>query len=123
MKKGIKISALGIIGLGIIMTSYYFLLIKPKKGKKVGNGEEPTTKQPTIKPKPSHKPTKKEIPFIGVVTANVLNVRTGASLFDSIVTKLNRGRTVNVVGETGNWYEIQLPPLTGNVYVHKAYIK
>jgi len=60
------------------------------------------------------RPGLSEKPVIGQgeVTTDDLYVRSGPSLNHYTVAKLNAGDRVNIVGESGDWYEIVPPPGT-----------
>lgn len=62
---------------------------------------------------------------ITVGTVNVrsdtyLHLRTGPGMDQQIIGHLLRGAEVEVVGENGDWYEVEIPEMTG--YVHKNYL-
>lgn len=42
------------------------------------------------------------------VTADILNVRSGAGSNNHIITQLKKGDKVNIINETNNWYQIDL---------------
>ena len=44
----------------------------------------------------------------GQVIASTLNVRTGASTSNSVLTKINKGTTVDVLESSNGWYKIKL---------------
>ncbi|MGP4060958.1 N-acetylmuramoyl-L-alanine amidase [Halobacillus sp. H74] len=54
-----------------------------------------------------------------VVTAGILNARSGPSTSHSIIGKLSRGTTIEVYSEQGDWLEFSYGNLEG--YVHKDY--
>ena len=56
----------------------------------------------------------------GVVTANILNIRSGPSTNDAILGKLSSGSNVDIVEETGNWYKINFD--SGVAYVYNEYV-
>ena len=56
----------------------------------------------------------------GIVNANVLNVRSGPSTNDMILGKLSVGNNVDIVAETGNWYQIKFD--SGLAYVSSEFI-
>ena len=56
----------------------------------------------------------------GIVTASVLNIRSGASTSNSIIGTLSRGSSVTITGESGNFYAINFNGQTA--YVSKDYI-
>lgn len=49
-----------------------------------------------------------------------LNVRKGASMSASVIGSLTDGKSVNITGETADWYRIRYG--SGSGYVNKAYI-
>lgn len=58
----------------------------------------------------------------GVVTANNLNVRSGPSTSYSIIHVIWKGNKVKVIGQSGDWYQIQLSDgRTG--WVSKLYLQ
>ncbi len=57
----------------------------------------------------------------GIVTASVLNVRSGPGTDYSRVGQLQRNKTVTITGVSGKWYKIKYGSTTG--YVHSDYIK
>ena len=57
----------------------------------------------------------------GQVIASTLNVRTGASTSNSVLTKINKGTTVDVLESSNGWYKIKL--LNGQIgWVSSQYI-
>lgn len=66
-----------------------------------------------------------ETETVTVGTVNVrsdtyLNLRSGSGLEHSVIGHLLRGTEVEVVGESGDWYEVVVPEATG--YVYKDYL-
>ncbi len=58
----------------------------------------------------------------GTVTATSLNVRTGPSTSNTIITTIPNGTRVTILGDSGNWYNVRLPD--GRIgWVSKDYIK
>ena len=62
---------------------------------------------------------------VAVGTVNVrsdtyLNLRSGSGMEHSVIGHLLRGTEVEVVGESGDWYEVVVPEATG--YVYKDYL-
>jgi cell wall-associated NlpC family hydrolase len=58
----------------------------------------------------------------GVVTASKLNVRSGPASTYTIILALWQGDKVNVIGKSGDWYQIKLPD--GRIgWVSSAYLK
>lgn len=58
--------------------------------------------------------------FTGYVTADVLNVRSGAGTPYKVIGKLKKGAAVTVSGQSGDWYSIKYNGSTA--YVSKQYI-
>lgn len=56
----------------------------------------------------------------GTVTATVLNVRSGGSTNDSVITTITKGTTVEILSTSGEWHNISVNGVTG--YVHSSYI-
>jgi uncharacterized protein YraI len=56
----------------------------------------------------------------GKVTADVLNVRSGAGINYSVVGKLTKDSSVKIISEVNNWYEIKFNE--ANAFVYKKYI-
>ena len=44
----------------------------------------------------------------GTVTTDTLNVRSGAGTSYSVISKVHKGDTVNIVGSSNGWYKIEL---------------
>lgn len=66
-----------------------------------------------------------ETETVTVGTVNVgsntyLNLRSGSGMEYSVIGHLLRGTEVEVIGESGNWYEVVVPEATG--YVYKDYL-
>ena len=62
---------------------------------------------------------------VAVGTVNVrsdtyLNLRSGSGMEHSVIGHLLRGTEVEVVGESGDWYQVVIPEATG--YVYKDYL-
>ena len=69
--------------------------------------------------------TEPETETVTVGTVNVrsdtyLNLRSGSGMEHSVIGHLLRGTEVEVVGESGDWYEVVVPEATG--YVYKDYL-
>ena len=69
--------------------------------------------------------TEPETETVTVGTVNVrsdtyLNLRSGSGLEHSVIGHLLRGTEVEVIGESGDWYEVVVPEATG--YVYKDYL-
>ncbi len=60
-------------------------------------------------------------PFVGVVTGNRVNLRSGPSSSTDVFHQLFRGDQVFVVAREGDWYAVQLPP-EASVYVSAPYL-
>lgn len=56
----------------------------------------------------------------GTVTASVLNVRSGGSTNDSIITTISKGTSVEILSTSGEWHQVSVNGVTG--YVHASYI-
>lgn len=56
----------------------------------------------------------------GVVTADVLNVRSQPQIADNVVGSLYNGQTVDILAADGNWYKIDYNSIPA--YVHSDYI-
>jgi uncharacterized protein YgiM (DUF1202 family) len=51
------------------------------------------------------------------VTGSVVNIRGGPGMKTTVVTKVKKGDTLEVMGEIGNWYNVKLPTdETGWIY-------
>ena len=84
----------------------------------LSNGSKVVTKSKTSTEKSdTYKPWK------GIVATNKskLNVRSSASMGENIVGTLDRGSTIEIVGEKGNWYIINYK--NSKCYVAKKWIK
>lgn len=67
--------------------------------------------------------TVEETTTIGTVNVRndtYLNLRSGSGMEHSVIGHLLRGTEVEVVGESGDWYEVVIPEATG--YVYKDYL-
>jgi N-acetylmuramoyl-L-alanine amidase len=64
-----------------------------------------------------------EVQFTGRVinTSTTLNVRSQPSMSGAVLGKLSRGATVDIYGESGNWYTVKYGSSWG--YVHRDYIE
>lgn len=58
----------------------------------------------------------------GEVTVNVLNVRTGPSTNDRVITQARKGNIVTIIKASNNWYEVFLSSGTKG-WIHSDYIK
>ena len=56
----------------------------------------------------------------GTVTCDVLNVRSGSSTSDSVITTVSKGTKVDIVSSENGWYEISINGTTG--YVSAQYV-
>ena len=81
--------------------------------------EEPQVVDPDPIPLPEEDtiPIEQEEPDVslGVVTASKLNVRASADISADVVTQLEQGATVEILGESGTWYEVRSGEYTGFV--------
>lgn len=57
----------------------------------------------------------------GVITADRLNVRAGASTSAAVLGKLSQNETVTLEGKTGSWYQIRFGGQTG--YIKSDFVK
>ncbi|PKM90284.1 MAG: hypothetical protein CVU87_02540, partial [Firmicutes bacterium HGW-Firmicutes-12] len=58
----------------------------------------------------------------GVVTGSVVNLREGAGLNNSIVTKTEAGQGLTVLGRSGDWLQVRL--YNGNEgWIHKDLVE
>ena len=57
---------------------------------------------------------------VNVRSDTYLNLRSGSGLEHSVIGHLLRGTEVEVVGESGDWYQVVVPEATG--YVYKDYL-
>ena len=64
--------------------------------------------------------TTKQIAYVYNLDGGTLNVRPQPNTSQSAIGKLTEGEAVTIVGESGNWYEIEYNNSTG--YVSKDYI-
>ncbi|SNX53306.1 5'-nucleotidase C-terminal domain-containing protein [Thermoanaerobacterium sp. RBIITD] len=72
---------------------------------------------PVPAPTPNPVPTPSTAPSnYGVVTASVLNVRSGAGTQYSVVGLLYAGKVVNLIGKVNDWYQIDYNGKTGYIY-------
>ena len=55
----------------------------------------------------------------GIVTADLLNVRSEPSLYASVLCQLIKGTQINLRSETGDWIEVDLSSLRG--YLNRSY--
>lgn len=60
-------------------------------------------------------------PNKGKIKENKVNIRASASTKSTIVNQLNKETQVNIIGEKGNFYEIE-PPLATSLYVAKTFV-
>ena len=60
--------------------------------------------------------------WTGSITASSLKVRSGPSTGYDVVNTLSKGTTVSVIGESGDWYYVQLKN-SSKGYVSKKYIQ
>ncbi|WP_096190289.1 SH3 domain-containing protein [Evansella halocellulosilytica] len=57
----------------------------------------------------------------GEITASLLNVRESPSTSAPIIARLSKGTSINLNGENGQWYQVQVGSRTG--YIHSDYVK
>jgi len=57
----------------------------------------------------------------GIVTADILNIRSGPSTNDAILGKLASGTNVDIIEETSGWYQIKFDDNTA--YVSSEYVE
>lgn len=50
-----------------------------------------------------------KFPYIGIITSDAVNIRTGANPNFEILCKLNKGSFITIVGRSFDWYKIKLP--------------
>ena len=85
--------------------------------------EEPA-EQPEPEPaeQPEPEPAKDEgnDPDMGTLTGDCVRFRTGPSLTDAVTRYLYRGDRVQVLGQEGDWYKVQLDGKVG--YLYSAYV-
>ena len=79
--------------------------------------EDPEVVDPDPIPLPTEdtittEPEEPEVIY-GIVTASKLNVRASADASADIVTKLARSTKVEILGESGTWYEVRAGEYTG----------
>ncbi|MEP6663287.1 MAG: SH3 domain-containing protein [Verrucomicrobiota bacterium] len=102
----------------------------PAKKKKTA--KTPARKKAVMKKESTEKmPEPKALNESGIVNANAVNVRGQASFTGEVITKLNKGETVNLLeeltldktakGEPAKWLKIALPTNTP-VWVHTGFI-
>ena len=56
----------------------------------------------------------------GTIKGTTVRLRAGASTDSAILTHLNTGNTVNIIGITGPWYQVSYNGVVG--YIHSDYI-
>ena len=69
---------------------------------------------------PETEPEAVTVGTVNVRSDTYLNLRSGSGLEHSVIGHLLRGTEVEVVGESGDWYEVVVPEATG--YVYKDYL-
>lgn len=70
---------------------------------------------------PISTPTEATISKSYTVSANSLNVRSGPSTSNDVISSYSNGSNINVIGEEGNWYQVDLGD--GNTgFVYKDYL-
>ncbi len=50
-----------------------------------------------------------DLPFLGEVNANNINVRSDATVSSKVISTLNKGEKIDVVSGSSDWYKIRLP--------------
>lgn len=69
---------------------------------------------------PETEPEAVTVGTVNVRSDTYLNLRSGSGLEHSVIGHLLRGTEVEVVGESGDWYQVVIPEATG--YVYKDYL-
>ena len=69
---------------------------------------------------PETEPEAVTVGTVNVRSDTYLNLRSGSGMEHSVIGHLLRGTEVEVVGESGDWYEVVVPEVTG--YVYKDYL-
>ena len=69
---------------------------------------------------PETEPEAVTVGTVNVRSDTYLNLRSGSGLEHSVIGHLLRGTEVEVIGESGDWYEVVVPEATG--YVYKDYL-
>lgn len=69
---------------------------------------------------PETEPEAVTVGTVNVRSDTYLNLRSGSGMEHSVIGHLLRGTEVEVVGESGDWYEVVVPEATG--YVYKDYL-
>lgn len=64
---------------------------------------------------------KEEYPYLGLITRNDINVRSGASVNFETICKLSKNDKVSVVGKSYDWYKIILPK-GATCFVNEKYL-
>ena len=75
---------------------------------------------PYVKPENVKYTAPTTVSFTGYVTADTLNVRSGAGTSYTVLGTLSKGKAVTVTGQNGDWYKISYNGKTA--YVSKKYI-
>jgi len=65
---------------------------------------------------------KQELPFVGKISADDVNIRAGYNLNFELLGKLNKDDTVSVLDKVSNWHRIDLPK-NARCFVSKEYIE
>lgn len=63
-----------------------------------------------------------KFPYIGIITADAVNIRSGANPNFEILCKLNKGSFITIAGRSLDWYKIKLPK-EAYCYVNSDYIE
>ncbi len=69
---------------------------------------------------PETEPETVTVGTVNVRSDTYLNLRSGSGMEHSVIGHLLRGTEVEVIGESGDWYEVVVPEATG--YVYKDYL-
>ena len=87
----------------------------------LSSGESSSGNTTTTPPASSTDPDVETMDESGYVTGNYVRLRKGPSTNDAIITTLNRGTSVKVIGKTNGWYQIRYNGNTG--YMSADYVK
>jgi len=69
---------------------------------------------------PETEPEAVTVGTVNVRSDTYLNLRSGSGMEHSVIGHLLRGTEVEVIGESGDWYQVVVPEATG--YVYKDYL-
>lgn len=76
----------------------------------------------TQNPQQNTEPLKKQPPFIGIITADRVNVRSGDNLNFEVLSQLNKGEKIMVLDRRYGWYKVKLPQ-ESFCYINSDYVK